>query len=269
MSPLDLSRTARPADAPAIDLLGVRVTSLNLDAAVARISDAIARGSKGYVCACGAHGLVDSQHMPELRAAYNGAFLVAPDGMPLVWELRRRGHRDAGRVYGPDLMLAMFARGYRHVLYGSTQETLDKLEARLRARYPQARIVDAISPPFRALSAVEEAAMVDRINAARADIVWVGLGAPKQEMWMARMHDRLDAPILVGVGAAFDFHAGNTRQAPGWMQRSGLEWLFRLGAEPRRLWRRYVRVVPGYLWLLALQRSGLRRFPDPGTNPHA
>lgn len=246
---------------PGIDLLGVRVSALNLMSASDRVHDAVRQGQRGYVCLCGAHGLVDSQSAPALRTAYNKAFLNTPDGMPLVWELHRQGHPDAGRVYGPDLMLEMFARGLRHYLYGASPATLARLEARLRTRFPHAEIAGAYSPPFRALTVQEDDDVAARINAAKPDIVWVGLGAPKQELWMARMRDRLDAPMLVGVGAAFDFHAGKKPQAPAILQSMGLEWLFRLASEPRRLWRRYLRVVPGYLALLALQRTGLRQFP--------
>lgn len=246
---------------PGIDLLGVRVSALNLRSACDRVHDAVRERQRGYVCLCGAHGLVDSQSVPALRIAYNKAFLNTPDGMPLVWELHRQGHSDAGRVYGPDLMLGMFERGLRHYLYGASPATLARLEERLKKRFPQATIVGAYSPPFRALTEQEDDDVAHRINAAKPDIVWVGLGAPKQELWMARLRDRLHAPMLIGVGAAFDFHAGKKPQAPAIMQSLGLEWLFRLGSEPRRLWRRYLRVVPGYIGLLALQRLGLRQYP--------
>jgi len=259
---------ATPVSAPdspgEINLLGVKVSALNLESATARLSAAIRAGRRSYVCLCGAHGLVDSQSMPELRRAYNEAFLVTPDGMPLVWELRRQGHTEAGRVYGPDLMLELMREpGLRHALYGTTEHTLAKLEHRLKELAPAATIVCRIAPPFRALTPEEEDKITRDLNAAEADLIWVGLGAPKQELWMARMRGRLTAPMLIGVGAAFDFHAGNTPQAPGWVQQRGLEWLYRLTREPKRLWRRYVRVVPGYLYLLALQRTGLRGFAAP------
>jgi N-acetylglucosaminyldiphosphoundecaprenol N-acetyl-beta-D-mannosaminyltransferase len=247
-----------------INLLGVNVSSLNLQSAVNRILEAIDHGDKGYVCVCGAHGLVDSQSDNELRRVYNGAFLATPDGMPLVWALRREGHKTAGRVYGPDLMLELFAqgqsKGLRHYLYGATPETLKKLERGLLKTAPDAKIVGSYSPPFRPLAKTEAQSVAKMINGSAPDIVWVGLGAPKQELWMAEMQGSLNAPVLIGVGAAFDFHAGNMPQAPSWMQNAGLEWLFRLGTEPRRLWRRYFRVVPRYLYLVALQRLGLRNF---------
>lgn len=268
LAPAKTTTAPETVHTPGIDLLGVRVSALNLQSAVARILEAIGRGDRGYVCVCGAHGLVDCQRDDALRRAFNGAFLVTPDGMPLAWELRRQGHTEAGRVYGPDLMLALFRQpGLRHFLYGATPGTLSRLQARLGRRFPHATIVGSFAPPFRPLTAAEEEDVIRRIEAAGPHIVWVGLGAPKQELWMARMHDRLQANILIGVGAAFDFHAGNTRQAPAWMQNAGLEWAFRLAMEPRRLWRRYLRVVPGYMALVALQRTGLRRFPAIGSHP--
>lgn len=268
------SRTVVPHPAPlppvaSINLLGVKISSLNLNEAVWRIVQAVQRRDKGYVCVCGAHGLVDCQADPELKQVFNGAFLATPDGMPLVWELHRQGHSGAGRVYGPDLMLELFDQGQqlglRHYLYGATPKTLESLRCGLLKKSPEAQIVGSYAPPFRPLTEAEEREVAWMINDAAPDIVWVGLSAPKQERWMARMRDKLEAPVLIGVGAAFDFHAGNMPQAPKWMQQAGLEWLFRLAAEPRRLWRRYFRVVPTYLYLLALQRLGLRRFPAPGT----
>ena len=201
----------------------------------------------------------------ELRRVHNQAFLVTPDGMPLVWALRLSGRRDAGRVYGPDLMLALFDRGrsggLRHYLYGGTSEILAKLEANLTALHPGAEIVGRIAPPFRPASPEEEAGYVAKINAAQPDIVWVGLGTPKQEIWMGRMRDRLDASMLIGVGAAFDFHAGVKQQAPRVIQRSGLEWLFRLASEPRRLGPRYAVAIPRFIGMLLAQATGLRRYP--------
>ncbi len=274
---LPASGLAPPATIPRAcpdwtNVLGVRISAVNLASATARIEAAIARGEKGYVCVRDAHGVIRCQRDAGLRAVHNRAFLVTPDGMPLVWALKRAGHAGSGRVYGPDLMLSLFeageATGTRHFLYGATDDTLASLRARLLERFPQARIVGTWAPPFRPLTAREEEAVAERINRSGADIVWVGIGSPRQELWMARMRGRLDAAMLVGVGAAFDFHAGLKRQAPKAIQQSGLEWAFRLLHEPRRLWRRYAVVVPGFIFLSALQRLGLRQFPlDAG--PHA
>ncbi|WP_246849563.1 WecB/TagA/CpsF family glycosyltransferase [Rubellimicrobium arenae] len=248
-----------------MNLLGVRLAGVDLPTAVTVLDAAIRVGRHGYVCVRDAHGLVRCQQDARLRDIHNRAYMVTPDGMPLVWSLRAAGHRTAGRVYGPDLMLAMFENGQRsgtrHFLYGTTPATLGKLEARLRARFPQARIVGTWSPPFRDLTAEEKGDIAARINASGADVVWVGLSTPKQETWMAEMRDHLEAPLLIGVGAAFDFHAGVTRQAPFLLQRSGLEWLFRLACEPRRLWRRYAVTIPMFILLVVAQGTGLRRFP--------
>jgi len=248
-----------------VNVLGVRVSAVNLKTATAHIDAAIAEGKKEYVCVRDAHGVIRCQSDAELRKIHNRAFLVTPDGMPLVWALKRAGHAVSDRVYGPDLMLSLFEagehRGWRHFLYGATDKTLERLRARLLEKFPDARIAGAYAPPFRELGAREETEVAERINRSGADIVWVGLGSPKQELWMAHMRGWLDASMLIGVGAAFDFHAGLKRQAPRVIQRSGLEWAFRLLCEPRRLWRRYALVVPGFLLLSALQRLGLRRFP--------
>ncbi|WP_183856558.1 WecB/TagA/CpsF family glycosyltransferase [Rhizobium sp. BK456] len=247
------------------NVLGVRVSAVNLKSATEFIQKAIEDGRKEYVCVRDAHGIVRCQDDPELRSIHNRAFLVTPDGMPLVWALRKAGHAESDRVYGPDLMLSVFdagsAKGLRHFLYGATAETLEQLQARLLAKFPQAQIVGSYAPPFRKLSTQEEADIADQLNRSGADIIWVGLSSPKQELWMAHMRDRLEASMLIGVGAAFDFHAGLKRQAPRFIQRSGFEWAFRLLCEPRRLWRRYALVVPTFISLSAFQRLGLRQFP--------
>jgi len=247
------------------NVLGVRVSAVNLKSATGLIEKAIEDGRKEYVCVRDAHGIVRCQKDPELRSIHNRAFLVTPDGMPLVWALKHAGHAESDRVYGPDLMLSVFeagrSKGLRHFLYGATAKTLEQLQARLIAKFPEARIVGSYAPPFRDLSLQEETDIADRINRSGADIIWVGLSSPKQELWMAHMRDRLDASVLIGVGAAFDFHAGLKRQAPRVIQRSGFEWAFRLLCEPRRLWRRYALVVPTFISLTAFQRLGLRKFP--------
>jgi len=191
--------------------------------------------------------------MRAVRAA-----VTVPDGVPRVWALRALGHRDASRVYGPDLMAAYCARAARtgtpmYLYGGRSEEAREQLERALCERFAGLRIAGGWSPPFRELSEVERDEVAARINSSGAEVVWVGTGQPKQEKWMAEMRDRLDAPVLVGVGAAFDFHAGLVPQAPDWMQRSGLEWLFRLGREPRRLWRRYLRYNPRFVTGFARQ----------------
>jgi N-acetylglucosaminyldiphosphoundecaprenol N-acetyl-beta-D-mannosaminyltransferase len=211
--------------------------------ALATIDGWIAHGERQYVCVTGVHGVMESRRDPGLRRIHNAAGLVTPDGMPLVWLARRAGFDHVDRVYGPDLLLACcehsVGRGYRHFFYGGGPGVPERLADRLTQRFPGLRVVGTYSPPFRALSPEEGEEVVQRINSADADFVWVGLSTPKQEQWMHEHRARLTAPVLIGVGAAFDFHGGSKRQAPRWMQRSGLEWLFRLGQEPRRLWRRY------------------------------
>ncbi|WP_411837403.1 WecB/TagA/CpsF family glycosyltransferase [Paracoccus sp. ME4] len=248
-----------------VNVLGLRVAALTRRAAVAQILEAVRADHRGYVCVSGVHGVIESRADPQLGAIHNRATLTVADGMPLVWALQAAGFPWAERIYGPDLMLAVIeasqGTGIGHFLYGTTPEVLEALQARLRKRFPGARIVGSHAPPFRALTTAEEDRVARLIDASGAGIVWVGLGTPRQEQWMDRMRGRLQAPMLIGVGAAFDFHAGGKRQAPEAMQRAGLEWLFRLITEPRRLWRRYLRIVPAYLALRVLQQTGMRRFP--------
>ncbi|MEO1774049.1 MAG: WecB/TagA/CpsF family glycosyltransferase [Pseudomonadota bacterium] len=256
------------APEPRLNLLGVRVSAVNLQSAADRILRAVEGRMKGYVCIRDVHGVVKCQHDEKLRQAHREAFLVTPDGMPVVWSLRLAGHADVSRVYGPDLMLALFdqgqAKGVRHYLYGSTPETLSKLEDRLAKRFPEAEIVGSYSPPFRDLTEAEKGDVARQIDESGADIVWVGLGTPRQELWMAEMRDLIDAPIFIGVGAAFDFHAGVKAQAPRVIQRSGFEWLFRVACEPRRLLPRYAVAVPTFLFLGFGQLLGR---PQPSIDP--
>jgi N-acetylglucosaminyldiphosphoundecaprenol N-acetyl-beta-D-mannosaminyltransferase len=248
-----------------VNVLGVGVSPASRASALSQIEHWIATGAREYVCVSGIHGVMESQRDETLRAIHNEAGMVVPDGMPLVWLSRLRGFAGVERVYGPDLLLACCDRsretGYRHFFYGGGPGVPELLCQRLGARYPGLVVAGAISPPFRKLAPEEEAEVVLQINAAKPDIVWVGLGTPKQERWMAEHRAVLAAPVLIGVGAAFDFHAGLKRQAPKWMQRSGLEWLFRLLAEPRRLWRRYLRNNPLFVWGVLLQALRLREYP--------
>jgi N-acetylglucosaminyldiphosphoundecaprenol N-acetyl-beta-D-mannosaminyltransferase len=235
-------------------VLGVGVSAIDMDDAVAAIDRWIGERTPNYVCITGVHGVMEAQKDLHLRAIHNRAGMVTPDGMPLVWMGRRLGFSRMQRVYGPDLMRTVTAlspaRGYRHFYYGGAPGVAECLAASLKKAHPGLNIVGALCPPFRPLTAEEDAAVVERINAAAPDIVWVGLSTPKQEYWMAGHISRLNAPVLIGVGAAFDFLAGSKKQAPLWMQRNGLEWLFRLSTEPRRLWRRYLRIIPGFIFLI-------------------
>jgi len=213
--------------------------------------------SARYICFLSVHGLVTARDDRDVRLMLNAADIVAPDGMPVVWALRSFGFKHQNRVYGPTAMghLCQDAaeRGHRIFLYGGTPQSLRELIARLEIRYPGIQIVDSYAPPFRPLTEREDREVVGRILDSRADIVFVGISTPKQERWMFEHRDRLPGLVLAGVGAAFDFHAGKVRQAPPWMQRHGLEWLFRLLMEPVRLWRRYLLCTPRFLPLWAAQ----------------
>jgi N-acetylglucosaminyldiphosphoundecaprenol N-acetyl-beta-D-mannosaminyltransferase len=214
-----------------------------------------------YITVTSVHGVMSSVLDGSFRECINQADIATPDGMPLVWALRSFGRHGQQRVYGPNLMLFLCEmaanNGCRVFLYGSREQTLRKLEENLQLRYPELRIVGIYSPPFRPLSMGESTAIVRRILELRADLVFVGLSTPKQERWMLQHRMKLPGLVLVGVGAAFDFHAGTLRQAPEWVQQFGLEWLFRLMAEPRRLWKRYLFVTPLFLPLWALQLLGI------------
>src|SRR5918999_750801 len=233
-------------------ILGVPLALLDYDRVLDWIDATVAARSRGYVCVAAVHTVMACHEDPELRSAVLGADFTVPDGQPLVWALNALGHGLPDRVYGPELMDRACARaartGQRFSLYGGRNHgALAELARRLRLRHPGLKIVGGHCPPFRPLSDAEEAAVAEDINRSGADVVWVGIGVPKQEKWMAHMRDRLDAPVLLGVGAAFDFHAGLVPQAPATMQRLGLEWLYRLLQEPRRLWRRYLRYNPRFV----------------------
>jgi N-acetylglucosaminyldiphosphoundecaprenol N-acetyl-beta-D-mannosaminyltransferase len=248
---------------PRVDILGVGVSATTMAATLDLIEGWIARREPRYVCVSGMHGVMESRRDERLRQVHNSADLVTTDGMSLVWVCKLKGQRAVERVYGPDLMLALCQRsarrGYRHFLYGASPDVLTALTERLSVRYPGLRVVGAHAPPFRPLTSEEDEEVVRRIREARPDVVWVGLSTPKQEHWMANHVERLGGPVLIGVGAAFDFHAGTKRQAPRWMQRSGLEWLFRLLSEPRRLYRRYLVNIPLFGLYVTLETLGLRR----------
>jgi N-acetylglucosaminyldiphosphoundecaprenol N-acetyl-beta-D-mannosaminyltransferase len=214
-----------------------------------------------YVCVTSAHGLVLARSDDRFRAILNGAVLVTPDGMPVVWALRSFGVSGQNRVYGPDLMLELLkqaeAVGHRVFLYGGRPDTLHALASRLEGRYPELKIVGSYSPPFRPMTADEDAALIAMIRRLQPHLIFVGLSTPKQEYWMASHARAFPGAVLIGVGAAFDFHAGRVSQAPRWMQQLGLEWAFRLASEPRRLWRRYILITPRFLPLWGLQKLGL------------
>jgi N-acetylglucosaminyldiphosphoundecaprenol N-acetyl-beta-D-mannosaminyltransferase len=260
-----------PASPSAVATLPPRAEILDIPLAVSDYEEvmdwmdaAIAAGERGYLTAAAVNLVMSAREDPATRAAVLDATLAVPDGQPLVWALKALGHARATRIYGPDLMAHYCARAARggtamYLYGGRTPAALELLEERLRARFPGLRIVGGHSPPFRAPSAEEDARTIAAIDECGAQVVWVGTGQPKQELWMHRMRPHLRAPLLVGVGAAFDFHAGLVAQAPPWMGRSGLEWTYRLAREPRRLWRRYARYNPRFVAGFARQYWRERR----------
>lgn len=245
---------------PTVHVLGVPVHPSHLTEAADRVLELVDREGPAYVCVRDVHGVIRCRDDSALLDIHRRAAMVTTDGMPLVWASQRAGHAGASRVYGPDLMLEVCARRMgelRHFLYGSTPDVLADLQARLEERFPGLVVAGVHSPPFRPLSDQEDAEERSLIRAARPHVVWIGLSTPKQERWMAANVDDLDGAVLIGVGAAFDFHAGRKSQAPPWIQRAGLEWLFRMLTEPGRLGRRYLTVVPRFLWLTLRERVGV------------
>jgi N-acetylglucosaminyldiphosphoundecaprenol N-acetyl-beta-D-mannosaminyltransferase len=255
-SPSDTAERAALAEAampPAsVEVLGVPLALTDYERTIDWMDATVAAGHRGYICVAAVHTVMVCQEDPELRAAVLGSDLTVPDGQPLVWAMNALGHDLSSRVYGPDLMARYCERaaltGARMFLYGGrNQGALVQLALNLRTRYPGLNLVGGYAPPFRPLTGEEEDFVLDEINRSQADVVWVGIGVPKQEKWMAAMRPRLKAPVLVGVGAAFDFHAGLVPQAPSWMQSMGLEWAYRLLQEPGRLWKRYLRYNPRFV----------------------
>lgn len=334
-----------------VNVLGVGVDAISMERAVQRLVEVSRKGESGYVCVTGAHGVMESQRDETLRQIHNRSLMTVPDGMPTVWMGHEYGFAGMGRVYGPDLMLALCAatsgsvgveecgsrgetvvgsvgvgecgseqhstsdiqhptvhkKSLTHFLYGATEETLKKLKVNLEQRFPGIQIVGSYAPPFRPLTDEEESDLQQQVAACKPDFFWVGLSTPKQEKFMSthcrgnerhefqKSEDRgqtrseadaeqrqrsgnsedssdlrplisdlckfpLDAGVFIGVGAAFDIHAGNMKDTPKWIQNAGLQWLHRLCKEPRRLWRRYLWIVPGFIWLSFLQLMGLRKY---------
>ncbi|MEI9959617.1 MAG: WecB/TagA/CpsF family glycosyltransferase [Limisphaerales bacterium] len=211
-----------------VNVLGVGLSIINLQTALAAIADAVRDRRKGYICVTGVHGVMEAQADENSRRILNGAFLCTPDGMPMVWMGKIRGHSEMRRVYGPDLMLDVCAwsesSGCRHFFFGGAEGVAEELRRKLMARFPKLQVVGCYTPPFRPLNGTEEKELQEMVRAARPDIMWIGLSTPKQEKFMAEYLPKLDVTLMAGVGAAFDFHTGRVKQAPRWIQRSGLEW---------------------------------------------
>lgn len=256
------------------NVLGVGISPLSLPVAVKQAIEASKTPEfQGFVTVTGVHGVMESQRDPELKKIHNRSFLSTPDGMPMVWIARRNGFKEVSRVYGPDLMHELFRQAesakLRHFLFGGADGVVETLAAKLEEKFAATLIVARVTPPFRALNEEEEVELVASIQETRPHFLWVGLSTPKQEYFMDGLLNKYPeltkgwdhGLVLFGVGAAFDFHAGLVRQAPRWIQRSGLEWLFRLCMEPRRLWKRYVLNNTTFILAIARQMTGISRFP--------
>jgi N-acetylglucosaminyldiphosphoundecaprenol N-acetyl-beta-D-mannosaminyltransferase len=249
------------------NILGVGISTLSMAEAVRHSDRLLQAGSQGYICVTGVHGIMEAQTDRTFRDILNSSLLTTPDGMPTVWLGRWQGHRNMSRVYGPEFMLELcklsIDRGYKHFLYGGKPGVADELKQILLTRFPGLQVTGTYTPPFRALNSDEEAGLERQLHEAQADIFWCGLSTPKQERFMARYNGHLPVKIMVGVGAAFDINSGNLKDAPEWMKQAGLQWLYRMLQEPRRLAGRYLKNYPKFVLLTCLQLSGLRQYPLP------
>jgi N-acetylglucosaminyldiphosphoundecaprenol N-acetyl-beta-D-mannosaminyltransferase len=246
------------------NVLGIGIHALDMESAVARMRLAIDESRKGYVCVAGVHGVMEARRHPDLRETFARAYMVVPDGMPTVWMGHLQGLASMQRVAGPDLMLEMIGRkelaGYRHFLCGGGEGVADQLREELLRRFPWASIVGTYTPPFRPMTVEEDRELAAQVQATGPDMIWVGMSTPKQDRFMQRMLPLLDTRLMVGVGAAFLYHTGAIRDSPEWVKRAGLQWFHRLLQEPRRLWRRYLLIVPSFLLQAGLQVAGIRKF---------
>ncbi len=248
-----------------VNVLGVGISVLNLTTALSAMADAVKNRRKGYICVTGVHGVMEAQQDLGFKAILNRALLCTPDGMPMVWAGKLNGYTEMNRVYGPDLLLTVCAwsqkSGCRHFFLGGAEGVAEALAGKLREKFPGLIVAGNFTPPFRALNPEEELHLREQVRIARPDIIWVGLSTPKQERFMAEFLPKLETTLMVGIGAAFDFHSGRVRQAPYWMQRGGLEWFYRLCQEPRRLAGRYVRNNPRFVWQFVGQWLGFKNYP--------
>ena len=249
---------------PRANVLGVGIHALDKRSAVEFAEACIASGSRGYVCVTGVHGVMEAKRSAGFRKILDRALLVTPDGTPTVWVGKLQNHRRMGRVFGPDFMRDLCAsslkNGYTHFLYGGKPGIAEELRGNLEKWFPGIRVVGTFTPPFGPLNCQEQGELQETIARLAPDIIWVGLSTPKQELFMAQMIDRLNCRLMIGVGAAFDIHTGKLRDAPRWVKKAGLQWLHRVYQEPGRLWKRYLINNSAFLWHLAFQISGIRRY---------
>ncbi len=247
-----------------VNVLGVGVHAIDMRRALAVFQCALEDRRKGYVCVTGVHRIMEAQKNPEFKAILNRSLLTTPDGVPTVWVGRWQGYSQMQRVFGPELMLEVCAmsvgKGYTHFLYGGADGVAEQLRASLLRRFPGLRIVGTYTPPFRPLNEAEKQDLFARVSTVKPDIFWVGLSTPKQERFMAEYLPHLDTRVMVGVGAAFDVHTGRIQDAPEWMKNAGLQWLHRLGQEPRRLWKRYLYNNPLFVFKMTSQILGLSKY---------
>ena len=250
---------------PSANVLGIEVDAIDMEGAVSRVAAVLNGVRKGYVCVAGVHGIMEAQSRDPLAQAYASAEMIVPDGMPLVWVGRLQGHASMQRVTGPDLMLEIFRRqefaDVTHYLYGGVEGVAEELRDKLLSQFPRAKIVGARTPPFGDMPLVEQEKLTAEIRELKPDIIWIGISCPKQELFMARHLPELDTKLMFGVGAAFDYHTGRIRDCADWIKRAGLQWLHRLLQDPQRLWWRYLRNNPAFLWKIGLQLAGIRRYP--------
>jgi len=246
------------------NLLGVPISAVNMESAIGVISRHLGSGVKGYVCATGVHGILESLRNAAVADAFAASLMNVPDGTPTVWVGRIQGFRAIDHVIGPALMREVFRRRefseYSHFFYGGKPGIAEELAATMLRQFPWIRVAGTYTPPYRELTPEEECAVASRINACEPDIIWVGISTPRQELWMRRMLPLLSARLHFGVGAAFDFHTGQIRECPAWIKRAGFNWLHRLVQDPKRLWRRNVKNT-AFLWHIALQLTGMRQYP--------
>lgn len=252
---------------PKINILGIDVAAVTLQDTIGLIESWITNADFGhYVCATGVHGITEGMRNPAIQEIHNKADAVVPDGMPLVWFGRKRGYHSMNRVYGPDLMLAVLQRatetGWTNYFYGGAPGVAEALKVAMEQKFKGLKVIGTFCPPFRPLNADEETSLLEEIKHLQPDLLWIGLSTPKQELLMAHLKTMdIKAKVMLGVGAAFDFHTGRIRQAPRWIQQCGLEWLFRLCMEPRRLGPRYLRNNPLFVWALLCEALGFKRKP--------
>lgn len=246
-----------------VNILGVKVHATSMDGAVSRLESILARGEKGYVCVTGVHGIMEAQVDSSLKRIINNSVLTTPDGRPTVWVGWLRGFLGMRQVTGPDMMLRICAlspkKGYTHFFYGGNSGVAEQLKDSLTQRFPGLSVVGTYTPPFRSLNADEEAELVRMVSDLKPDFFWVGLSTPKQEKFMEEYISKLDARLLLGVGAAFDIHTGRIKDAPYWMKFMGIQWLHRIYQDPARLWRRYLINNPKFVYRLTLEFLGIAK----------